>query len=319
MRTARSALDTLHAPGRMRRFLVWSLATHAALLLVVLAMPKENVEAIPLTEIAFLEPGEAEAAAPAAPAAGGAPASSPEPSVPRAAEEDVRFERELTRADMSPQPQSAAAVGDQMSERLSQLQTIAADRLAHTAPSSMSSAAWGPAGAGSSPVSGPATGGVSLNRGSTGGSATGTSIALTRGATGGRGLSPAAVATGLPGAGSGGPKPAQETEAHARKQLAGATLMGPIADRPIVRMTKPAYPEWAKREAVEGSVTLYFLVSPDGAVREGVVVQKTSGFQDFDENARRAILAWRFEALGPGHTGDQWGTITFHFRLTSGS
>ena len=319
MRTAPGALDALHAPGRMRKFLIWSFTAHAALLLLVLAMPREDVETIQLTEIAFLEPGEAEAAAPAALAAGGMPASSPEPSAPRQAEQDVRFERDLTRAEMSPQPQSASAVGDQMSERLSQLQTIAADRLAHSAPSSMSSAAWGPAGAGSSPVSGPATGGVSLNRGSTGGSAASTSIALTRGATGGRGLSPAAVATGLPGNASGGPRPAQETEAHARKQLAGATLMGPIADRPIVSVTKPTYPDWAKREAIEGSVTLYFLVSPDGGVREGVVVQKTSGFQDFDENARRAILAWRFEALGPGHTGDQWGTITFHFRLTSGS
>lgn len=311
----RDALAALDAPRRMRRFLLWSMAVHAAILLAVLAVPKPDAEAIHLTEIVFLEPGEAEAA-PVASSAGGEAAPRPSPAPAAQAEQDVRFERELTRAEMSPQPQSAAVVGDQMSARLNQLQEIAATRLSSSEPSSMSSAAWGPAGAGASAAVASA-GGVSLNRGATAGSGA-PSLALTRG-TGTRGLSPAAVATGLPGGGApSGPKPAQETEAHARKQLEGATLMGPIADRPIRHMIKPVYPDWAKREAIEASVTLYFLVAPDGNLREGVVVQKTSGFQDFDENARRAIQAWRFQALGPGQSGDQWGTVTFHFRLTNG-
>ena len=311
-------LAALDSPRRMRRFLAWSLAGHAALLLVVIAWPRRDVEAVHLTEIAFLEPGEAEAVPAAASAGGGSTRPSQAPAVSSSSDQDVRFERELQRADMSPRPQSAAAIGDQLSARLTQLQDVAATRLASSEPSAMSSAAWGPAGTGSA-ATGEAAAGISLNRGAGSGIATGApSLALTRG-TGTRGLSPAAIATGLPGAGPGGPKPAQETEAHARKQLAGATLMGPIADRPIQHMTKPTYPDWAKREAVEASVTLYFLVAPDGNVREGVVVQKTSGFQDFDESARRAILSWRFQALGAGQTGDQWGTITFHFRLTSGA
>ena len=95
-------------------------------------------------------------------------------------------------------------------------------------------------------------------------------------------------------------------------------LMGPIADRPVLSHTLPVYPEWAKREAVEGSVTLYFLVRTDGTVRENVLVQKTAGFGDFDDNARAALRAWRFEPLHDGRTGDQWGTITFHFRLREG-
>ena len=77
----------------------------------------------------------------------------------------------------------------------------------------------------------------------------------------------------------------------------------------------PVYPDWAKREAVEGSVTLYFVVRPDGSVKENVLVQKTAGFEDFDESARTALRAWRFEPLHGGRTGEQWGTITFHFRL----
>jgi TonB family protein len=92
-------------------------------------------------------------------------------------------------------------------------------------------------------------------------------------------------------------------------------LAGPIADRPVTAYTRPAYPEWAKRDAVEGSVTLYFIVRPDGAIRENILVQKTAGFEDFDESARAALRLWRFAALREGRTGDQWGTITFHFRL----
>ena len=91
--------------------------------------------------------------------------------------------------------------------------------------------------------------------------------------------------------------------------------MGPVADRPVIQYTKPIYPEWAKRDAVEGSVTLYFVVRPDGTIKENVLVQKTAGFEEFDDNARAALRAWRFQPLTGGRTGEQWGTITFHFRL----
>src|SRR5258706_12735558 len=91
--------------------------------------------------------------------------------------------------------------------------------------------------------------------------------------------------------------------------------MGPVADRTILSRPTPVYPEWAKSEGVEGSVTLYFVVRPDGTVKENVLVQKTAGFEDFDDSARTALRAWRFEALRGGGAGEQWGTITFHFRL----
>jgi hypothetical protein len=28
-----------------------------------------------------------------------------------------------------------------------------------------------------------------------------------------------------------------------------------------------------------------------------------------------ALRAWRFKALSPGQSGEQWGTITFRYRL----
>ena len=69
------------------------------------------------------------------------------------------------------------------------------------------------------------------------------------------------------------------------------------------------------RDGVEGSVTLHFIVSADGTVKENILVEKTAGFEDFDERARRALRDWRFQPLTGGRTGEQWGNITFHFRI----
>ena len=108
----------------------------------------------------------------------------------------------------------------------------------------------------------------------------------------------------------------QDTDTKAQRELAGALLTGPVADRPLISFQRPVYPEWAKDEAVEGSVTIYFVVLPNGNVKENIMVQKTSGFSDFDNNAISALRSWRFEPLKGGATGEQWGTITFHYRLS---
>ena len=108
----------------------------------------------------------------------------------------------------------------------------------------------------------------------------------------------------------------KETDSTAQRDLAGALLTGPVADRPLLKFSKPGYPEWAKDEGVEGSVTIYFVVLTDGRIKENIMVQKTSGFGDFDDNAINALRTWRFEPLKGGATGDQWGTITFHYRLS---
>jgi len=109
---------------------------------------------------------------------------------------------------------------------------------------------------------------------------------------------------------------AQRSESTARRELAGATLLGPVANRRLLKYSTPVYPDWAKREGVEGSVRLYFLVSEDGHVKDNIVVEKTSGYPDFDANANTALGSWIFEALPKNQVGDQWGEITFHFRLS---
>jgi TonB family protein len=128
-------------------------------------------------------------------------------------------------------------------------------------------------------------------------------------------MAPALLASPKGGGGGGAEAPARESESSARRTIAGATIMGPIADRAVLAHPLPIYPEWAKKEAVEGSVTLYFVVRPDGGVKENILVQKTAGFTEFDDNARAALRNWRFESLKGGRTGEQWGVITFHFRL----
>ena len=85
-----------------------------------------------------------------------------------------------------------------------------------------------------------------------------------------------------------------------RRTLSGAALAGPAADRPVRKYIMPEYPEWAKREGVEGSVTLGFVVMPDGRVKRNVMVHRTSGYEDFDRRAQEAIRLWRFEPHARG-------------------
>jgi len=150
---------------------------------------------------------------------------------------------------------------------------------------------------------------MALNRG---GSGAGAPLPLARGGTG---SSPTLATVADSRHGSEAPAPARSSESTARRTVAGASITGPIADRPVLTYSVPAYPEWAKHDAVEGAVTLYFVVRPDGAVKENILVQKTAGFEDFDENARAALRAWRFKPLATGQSGEQWGTITFRYRL----
>ena len=112
------------------------------------------------------------------------------------------------------------------------------------------------------------------------------------------------------------PASAKTTDSSARRLLAGAALQGPVVDRPLISYTTPIYPEWAKRQAIEASVTLYFVVLPDGRVKENILIQKTSAYEDFDRNATNALLTWRFEPLKAEAIGEQWGLITFHYKLS---
>jgi TonB family protein len=299
---------------RERRRTSWSMTTSMvvhSILLLVLATARTPESKLPgITEIMMIEPGDLAAPASSSPAA---PAPSTTPGTTRANATEERFARADNQAALEPAPQSRTAMEDRIASRLASLQQTEPLAVAGTGTGSIPSAALGPATA----VTGTGTGGkaLSLTRGGSGG--TGPALSLTRGTSPGTGLGPATVSTGIPTEGAAS-APAKGGESTARRSLAGATLMGPIADRPVLTSATPVYPDWAKRDAVEGSVTLYFVVRPDGSVKENVLVQKTAGFEEFDENARSAIKAWKFQPLTGGRTGEQWGTITFHFRIREG-
>lgn len=298
--------DEVEYQRRTRWSMTASTVAHALIMLWIVLLPVVVPSRPALTEITLIEPGEL-SAGPAAAAAPAAVARERTGTVVRHTA-DQSFRRAAVPADLAPEPESPTALADRLTARLAATHESQPVPISTGSSSALSDVWSTPAAAGTAPGgSGPA---LALTRGGSG--ASGPSLALNRG--GGAGTAPAIVPTGLP-AETSTPAPARGNDTVARRVAAGAMLAGPIADRPVVAYTRPVYPEWAKRDAVEGSVTLYFHVRPDGGVQENVLVQKTAGFEDFDENARAALRAWRFAPLGGGRTGEQWGTITFHYRL----
>ena len=298
-------LDLESLKHRTRWSIGASTVLHVALfLLLTAAKPAQHVQD-DLIEVTMIE----DAGAPAAPAAA-APAASPHSGEPAAGAVDPqpaehRFQRELARADVAPQPQ-VDDLADRITSRLASMREntapVSAGATIGAAPSLVASpATTASAGIGASPIS--------LHRGG----GLGGALALDRGGSGGG--SSSAMGVVAPSHGNALQEADASHEDHAVRRAASADLMGPIADRRIVHQVTPVYPEWAKRDGVEGSVTLYFVVRADGSIRENVLIQKTAGFGDFDENARAALREWRFAALPAGETGEQWGTITLNYRL----
>jgi len=306
MSTAALRLDIAASRIRVRWTMAASVVAHA--LVLVLLLLRHDAPAVPaITEITWLEPGDlAGEAAPAAVTVG-----APSPGAPVAQAHEEHFRRLERSGDVAPEPQSDFALADRMTAKLAS-QPVATGAPAVLATATLPAGAWStPAGLGGSGAGGAA---LALHRGGTGaGSAP--SLQLTRGT--GAGGAPAVVSTPAAPVERAATAPAQGGAIGARRVLAGATLMGPVADRRVLRHVTPTYPEWAKREGVEGSVSLYFVVRPDGGIKENVLVQKTAGFEEFDDNARAALSEWRFEPLAEGRVGEQWGTITFHYRLNS--
>jgi len=309
LRAARAGADLDEVRHRTRWTMSVSLVLHALLFIFLLA-PRPAAQATPdLTEITLLGPGDLEPAAAGSPQVPTAHASDPSTGARLPVRSDQSFQRNLERADVAVDGDAVSAA-DRVSARL------AAMRADVSVPVANASAAVTPSSVWSTPASAPGSGG------------TGQALSLTRGGGAGDGSAPLALGRGGPAsvapalAQAAGtpvvtdtPASAPEGDAHARRTLAGAQLAGPIADRAVLSHVSPDYPEWAKHDGIEAAVTLYFIVRPDGSVKENILVQKTAGFGDFDDSARAALASWRFAPLTGGRTGEQWGTITFHFRL----
>lgn len=298
------------ASRRTRRSTAFSVGVHIVVFLFFLLAHQVAPEEEGITEITFLEP-VVEPEPVSIPTAVAKSNPAPTTKIQRQSEEKIneKFEREVPIADIAPEPQELTRVDDKLTERLASIQVKATEKTVDIAALSTPSPVGRPKLAGASDTFQPPER-AELSRTDP---VKSKPVALSRNPK--RIQKADIVATPFDDTPIERARP-KSTESEARRVLAGAQLVGPVADRPVLSYDVPAYPEWAKKEAVEGSVTIYFVVLPDGRVKENVMVEKTAGFADFDDNALEAILAWRFEPLKGGATGEQWGTITFHYRLS---
>jgi TonB family protein len=293
---------------RFQRTLMISFAVHVAFFAWLLL--RQNISPAPegIVEISWLDPAPAPVVpAPVPVQAKAEPVEVPKPVVPSRSEE--KFQRRQEIAAIEPTPQEKTANRDKIKERVAALATT-------TLPSSALNAA--PRASRSLLQSAPTdavdpgqkTAAVDLKRGT---KPTSSPTTLKRSPVKTQRQAPALAS--IPRETSTAAAAMPDLEGVARRTLEGAELAGEIANRPVLAHTMPVYPDWAKSQAVEGTVTLYFVVLPDGRVKENIQIQKTAGFADFDNNAVAALARWRFEALSGGATHEQWGTITFRYRL----
>lgn len=292
--------------SRTRKTAGISLLLHGALLLWLLLYRTIAPAPEVLTEISWIDP---EPVRPAAAAPAAAPRAAEPGPVPSPSRQTRHFVRKTQRSDFAPKPQDELAANDRLRRTLASLERTAQEERPRIAALAASNVPARPSLAAVADRAGSGSAPAALERGAAPAAAP---VELAR-----SGSRPAAPAMKLGTVPERPVEPAKAAgaESTARRVIDGMSLVGPVADRMLIRYRKPSYPERAKREGIEGAVDLYFIVLPGGRVKENVLVQKTSGFEEFDRNAIDALLAWEFEPLTGGRTGEQWGAITFEYRL----
>jgi len=297
---------------RMRKTMFYSISAHLCLILWLLLAQKITPEEVGITEITWIDPVAEIQPADLPPILA---ESKPAPQIivpketPSVHKKKEHFKRSNPIATVAPKPQESDVSKDKFNERLAVLQKKQVEQ-----PKKISSLST-PAATSRSQLAGVDTQQkprrpMDLTRQ---GTPTKTPVQLKRSPVN---VQKASISMATIPDIEVKPAMMKETDSTAQRDIAGALLTGPVADRPLLNLRKPDYPEWAKDEGVEGSVTIYFVVLPDGRIKENIMLQKTSGFSDFDDNAVNALRQWRFEPLKGGATGEQWGTITFHYRLS---
>lgn len=83
----------------------------------------------------------------------------------------------------------------------------------------------------------------------------------------------------------------------------------------LVHQVKPNYPMFERRNEIEGKVGVKLLVMEDGTVGE-VLLIKPSGSKNFDEEAQKAVRAWKFKPAKKGEAPVRmWMKLAVVFRL----
>jgi len=296
--------------SRTRATTAVSVVVHVLLLLLFLRAKPEPPVDEGLVEISWVElPAPAPArVAPPAPVEGAEPKGEerPAPPAPRV-QPEKRVPRELVRAETKPTPQRKDATRDVLRAKLATVSPTATSRTDVASLLPKADATRSTLAAPATPTEAPRE----LARDA--GQKTAPPSELLRSPSRETKTSPnlaRLLDEPVPTAAA----PATDAVFEPREVLAGVSLAGPVADRALVTWRLPEYPESAKLEALEGTVQLRFVVAPNGEVKDNVMIERTSGFEDFDHNALVALLAWQFEPLREA-TADQWGSITLNYRL----
>ena len=92
-------------------------------------------------------------------------------------------------------------------------------------------------------------------------------------------------------------------------------ITGPLASRGILYKIIPTFPRSAKRQGIGATISLRFTVMETGKVKENVIVVRTSGLKDWDDQVIDTLQKWRFKPLPVLGRKDQSGVITFQFVL----
>jgi TonB family protein len=90
-------------------------------------------------------------------------------------------------------------------------------------------------------------------------------------------------------------------------------IQGDIAGRQILVAKKPPYPRWAQEQGLEAAVTIYFVVRPDGTVKDNLIIERSSNYPELDQLAKEALLQFKFAPISG--SDDQSGYATFRFML----
>lgn len=90
-------------------------------------------------------------------------------------------------------------------------------------------------------------------------------------------------------------------------------LDGPVGSRRVLKRTVPASPDWVGTRGLDLTLTVRFQVLPDGTVKAGAVILKTSGFPEIDRLGLDALRQWRFEPVLNKSGPEVWGRVSFRF------
>ncbi len=110
------------------------------------------------------------------------------------------------------------------------------------------------------------------------------------------------------------PPPSKQTGASSHRVMAPLTVRPDQFNGRVGRSDIPSYPSTARANGLEGRVVLDVLLTREGLIRR-VNIVKSSGYDELDESAVRAVWLWHFQPIGVMTIAEDWVEIPVDFRL----